>query len=111
MSTTSRSVKSRTSKCWSGHGVRRIVISCPHCFNTFANEYPDLGGQFEVIHDTEATRVATACPFCLTMFDEGLAARQAEQRVAVDDVAVYVARSMRRPEGGGAAAPSPGPAG
>jgi Fe-S oxidoreductase len=33
--------------------VRKIVASCPHCFNTMANEYPDLGGDFEVIHHTE----------------------------------------------------------
>jgi Fe-S oxidoreductase len=30
----------------------RIVASCPHCFNTLANEYPALGGRFEVIHHT-----------------------------------------------------------
>ena len=36
----------------SGHGVRRIVTSCPHCFNTLANEYPDLGGHYQVIHHT-----------------------------------------------------------
>jgi hypothetical protein len=34
------------------------------------------------------------------MFDEGIAARQAQDRVAVDDIAVYVARSMRRAGGG-----------
>jgi Fe-S oxidoreductase/nitrate reductase gamma subunit len=182
-----------------GHRVRRIVTSCPHCFNTLANEYPDLGGHYQVVHhtvlidqliregrivldqpleetvtyhdscylgrwngvftpprdileripglrlvemgrsrregmccgaggarmwmeedqprvnhrrveqamETEATRVATACPFCLTMFEEGIAARQAEQRVAVDDVAVYVARSMRLP-GPGLSEVSPG---
>jgi Fe-S oxidoreductase len=170
-----------------GHRVRRIITSCPHCFNTFANEYPDFGGHYEVIHhtelidrlitsgrivlerpieetvtyhdscylgrwndifapprdileripgmrvvemkrsrregmccgagggrmwmeegqprvnhrrvdqaiETEATRVATACPFCLTMFDEGIASRGAQDQVAVDDIAVYVARSMR----------------
>jgi Fe-S oxidoreductase len=33
-------------------GVRRIVASCPHCFNTLANEYPDFGGRYEVIHHT-----------------------------------------------------------
>ncbi len=174
-----------------GHRVRRIITSCPHCFNTIANEYPDLGGRYEVIHhtelidrlitsgrivlerpieetvtyhdscflgrwngifapprdileripgmrvvemkrsrregmccgagggrmwmeegqprvnhrrvdqaiETEATRVATACPFCLTMFDEGIASRGAQDRVAVDDIAVYVARSMRRAAG------------
>ncbi|HSJ46483.1 MAG TPA: (Fe-S)-binding protein [Euzebyales bacterium] len=31
----------------------RIVASCPHCFNTLANEYPDLDGHFEVIHHTQ----------------------------------------------------------
>jgi Fe-S oxidoreductase len=60
--------------------------------------------------ETEATRVATACPFCLTMFDEGIACRGAQDRVAVDDIAVYVARSMRRPGGGDpSAAPTPAP--
>jgi Fe-S oxidoreductase len=182
-----------------GHGVRRIITSCPHCFNTFANEYPDLGGHYEVIHhtelidrlitsgrivlerpieetvtyhdscylgrwndifapprdileripgmrvvemkrsrregmccgagggrmwmeepqprvnhrrvdqaiETEATRVVTACPFCRTMFDEGIAARGAQERVAVDDIAVYVARSMRPAGAGDPSAASP----
>lgn len=177
--------------------MRRIVTSCPHCFNNFANEYPDLGGHFEVIHhtelidrlissgrivlerpieetvthhdscyrgrwndifapprdilqripgmrvvemkrsrregmccgagggrmwmeegqprvnhrrvdqaiETEATRVAPACPICLTMFDEGIASRGTQDQVAVDDIAVYVARSMRRSASGHASAP------
>ena len=34
-------------------GVRKIVASCPHCFNTIANEYPDFGGRYEVVHHTE----------------------------------------------------------
>jgi Fe-S oxidoreductase len=34
-------------------GVTRIVTSCPHCFNTIAREYPQLGGQYEVIHHTQ----------------------------------------------------------
>jgi Fe-S oxidoreductase len=33
--------------------VRKVVASCPHCFNTIANEYPDLGGSYEVLHHTE----------------------------------------------------------
>jgi Fe-S oxidoreductase len=33
--------------------VTKIVASCPHCFNTMSREYPDLGGDFEVIHHTE----------------------------------------------------------
>ena len=33
--------------------VKRIVTTCPHCFNTIKNEYPELGGRFEVIHHTQ----------------------------------------------------------
>src|SRR2546425_8329750 len=32
------------------HGVRKVIASCPHCFNTIAHEYPQLGGDYEVIH-------------------------------------------------------------
>lgn len=32
------------------YGVKRIVTACPHCFNTLRNEYPELGGNYEVIH-------------------------------------------------------------
>lgn len=34
-------------------GVRTIVTACPHCFNTLANEYPDFGAKFEVVHHTD----------------------------------------------------------
>ena len=34
-------------------GVTKIVASCPHCFNTLANEYGDFGGSYEVVHHTE----------------------------------------------------------
>lgn len=177
------------------YSVRKIIASCPHCFNTFANEYKDFGGDYEVIHhtqlidrlvkegrielenpieetityhdscylgrwndifapprdileripglkvvemarsksegmccgagggrmwmeedqprvnhrrvdqavETSASKVATACPFCLAMFDEGIASRQLQDKLAVDDVAVWVARSMK---GGGAVPPS-----
>lgn len=33
--------------------VKKIVTACPHCFNTLKNEYPDLGGHYEVIHHTQ----------------------------------------------------------
>ncbi len=33
-----------------GYGIKKIVTACPHCFNTLKNEYPELGGQFEVMH-------------------------------------------------------------
>ena len=32
------------------YGVSKIITICPHCFNIFRNEYPDLGGNFEVIN-------------------------------------------------------------
>jgi len=35
------------------YNVKKIVTICPHCFNTFKNEYPDFGANFEVIHHTE----------------------------------------------------------
>ncbi len=35
-----------------GYGVKKIVTACPHCFNTLKNEYPELGGHYEVIHHT-----------------------------------------------------------
>jgi Fe-S oxidoreductase/nitrate reductase gamma subunit len=170
------------------HGVRKLVTACPHCFNTLSNEYPDFGGQYEVMHHTQlidellksgritidqakvqdetityhdscylgrwndifapprdileqipglkvvemarsksegmccgagggrmwmeeekprvnhkrvdqavetgAAKVATACPFCLSMFDEGIGSKQIGEQLAVDDVAVYVAKSL-----------------
>lgn len=33
-----------------GYSVKKIVTACPHCFNTLKNEYPELGGNYEVIH-------------------------------------------------------------
>ena len=33
--------------------VKKIVTACPHCFNTIKNEYPELGGKYEVVHHTE----------------------------------------------------------
>lgn len=36
-----------------GYGVKRIVTACPHCFNTLKNEYPALGGTYEVMHHTQ----------------------------------------------------------
>ena len=32
--------------------IKKIVTACPHCFNILKNEYPDLGGQYEVVHHT-----------------------------------------------------------
>jgi len=168
-------------------GVRKVIATCPHCFNTLKNEYPQFGGRYEVIHHTQllaqllaegrlrparpldgkltfhdpcylgrwndiydpprtvveaipgvdlveierhhkrsfccgagggrmwmeetigrrinqervdqtlrtgAPRVATACPFCLTMFRDGIAARNAQDRLEVADLAQYLAASL-----------------
>jgi Fe-S oxidoreductase/nitrate reductase gamma subunit len=36
-----------------GMGVKKIITQCPHCFNTLRNEYPQLGGDYEVVHHTQ----------------------------------------------------------
>jgi len=36
-----------------GYGVKKIVTNCPHCFNCIKNEYPAMGGTYEVVHATE----------------------------------------------------------
>ena len=45
-----------------GYEVTRIVATCPHCFNVLKNEYPELGGHYEVIHHTQ---------FLKTLMEEG----------------------------------------
>ncbi len=35
------------------YGVKKVLTACPHCFNTLRNEYPQLGGKYEVVHHTE----------------------------------------------------------
>jgi Fe-S oxidoreductase len=167
--------------------VRKVIATCPHCFNTIKNEYPQFGGHYQVIHHTEllaqlvsngrltpsqplnskityhdscflgrwngiydpprkvvesipgaelveierhrkrgfccgagggrmwmeekigkrinhervdqtlrteAPRVATACPFCLTMFRDGITAKQATDKLQVQDLAQYLAASV-----------------
>jgi len=36
-----------------GYEIKKIVTGCPHCFNTLKNEYPELGGNYEVLHHTQ----------------------------------------------------------
>jgi Fe-S oxidoreductase len=45
-----------------GYNVKKIVTTCPHCFNTLKNEYPQFGGNYEVVHHTD---------FLLNLIDEG----------------------------------------
>ncbi len=45
-----------------GYNVKRIVTTCPHCFNTLKNEYPQFGGNYEVVHHTD---------FLMNLINEG----------------------------------------
>jgi Fe-S oxidoreductase len=45
-----------------GYEIKKIVTTCPHCFNTIKNEYPELGGNYKVMHHTE---------FLLSLINEG----------------------------------------
>jgi Fe-S oxidoreductase/nitrate reductase gamma subunit len=38
---------------FSSHSVKKIITQCPHCFNTLANEYPQMGGDYEVVHHSQ----------------------------------------------------------
>jgi len=40
-------------KTLDNYGVTKIVTTCPHCFNTLKNEYPELGGNYKVMHHTQ----------------------------------------------------------
>ena len=39
-----------------GYEIKRIITCCPHCFNVLKNEYPELGGNYEVLHHTQFIR-------------------------------------------------------
>ena len=36
-----------------GYGIKRLVTACPHCYNTLKNEYPSLGGNYDIVHHTQ----------------------------------------------------------
>ena len=60
-------------------GVKKIVTQCPHCFNTLANEYPQLGGHYEVVHHTQ---------FLEALIDDGrldMTGARLEERVVYHD--------------------------
>ena len=177
-------------------GVKKIVTQCPHCFNTLANEYPQLGGHYEVVHHTQfletlisqgrldmtgarleervvyhdscylgrhndvymaprrvvgslggveiveaprngtrgmccgaggarmwmeetvgkqvniersqeliatgADRIATACPFCYIMLDDGVKAEGADETVVVGDISMHLLEALENRDGGSA---------
>jgi len=62
-----------------GMGVKKIVTQCPHCFNTLMNEYPQLGGFYEVVHHSQ---------FLEWLIDQGkldLSEARLEERVVYHD--------------------------
>ena len=62
-----------------GMGVKKIITQCPHCFNTLANEYPQLGGNYEVVHHSQ---------FLEWLIDQGkldLSNARLEERVVYHD--------------------------
>ena len=62
-----------------GMGVKKIITQCPHCFNTLQNEYPQLGGRYEVIHHSQLLEI---------LVDEGkldLSEARLEERVVYHD--------------------------
>ena len=169
-----------------GHNIKKILTSCPHCFNSLKHAYPQFGGNYEVIHHSQfidtlmkegrlnidkkvlqkaayhdscylgryndiyqepraivkalsekqvefprygtnsfccggggghmwmeedpekrvnnrrvdeliscgADCVATACPYCLTMFEDGLKAKQAEEKIKAKDISEIVAEAL-----------------
>ena len=62
-----------------GMGVKKIITQCPHCFNTLANEYPQMGGTYEVVHHSQ---------FLEWLIDQGkldLSRAKLEERVVYHD--------------------------
>ena len=45
-------------------GVKKIITQCPHCFNTLANEYPQFGGEYEVVHHAASGRAPAGTSRC-----------------------------------------------
>ena len=60
------------------YGVKKVITACPHCFNTFKNEYPQYGGKFEVYHHSE---------YLATLVDEGKIkpSAQAKEKITFHD--------------------------
>ena len=77
-----------------GMGVKKIITQCPHCFNTLKNEYPQLGGNYEVVHHSQ---------FLEWLIDDGQArpdrapARGAGRRTTTPATSAATTTSTSRP--------------
>jgi Fe-S oxidoreductase len=91
-----------------GSKVTRIVTTCPHCFNTIANEYADFGGRFEVVHHTELlaelVRDGKLDPATgdrtITYHDSCYLARHNDVREAPRELAAAAGRAVEMPRHG-----------
>jgi Fe-S oxidoreductase/nitrate reductase gamma subunit len=69
---------------WNKLGIKKIITTCPHCFNTLKNEYPQYGGRFEVIHHAD---------FLASLLQEGkLLANKSFAKVVVFHDPCYLGR-------------------
>jgi Fe-S oxidoreductase len=62
-----------------GMGVKKIITQCPHCFNTLRNEYPQMGGDYEVVHHSQ---------FLESLIDDGrldLSDAELDERIVYHD--------------------------
>ncbi|HEY1420877.1 MAG TPA: (Fe-S)-binding protein [Candidatus Dormibacteraeota bacterium] len=66
-----------------GASVKKIITTCPHCFNTIGNEYPDFGGRYEVVHHTD---------FLAGLVREGRLSPAADGRTITYHDSCYLAR-------------------
>ncbi len=66
------------------YGVKKIVTACPHCFNTLKNEYPSLGGTYEVVHHSE---------FLSSLLEEGRIQIKVESEEIAYHDSCYLGRS------------------
>src|SRR5438309_7897586 len=88
--------------------VTRIVTTCPHCFNTLANEYPDFGGRYQVVHHTELlaelVREGKLSPLAgerrVTYHDSCYLARHNDVREAPRQLLQVVGRPVEMPRHG-----------
>jgi Fe-S oxidoreductase len=89
-------------------GVKKIVTTCPHCFNTLGNEYPDFGGHYEVVHHTtflaELVRDGKLSPAAsdrtITYHDSCYLARHNDVRTEPRELVSAVGKPLEMPRNG-----------
>ena len=89
-------------------GVKKIITTCPHCFNTIGNEYPDFGGRYEVVHHTEflaeLVREGKLAPLpserTITYHDSCYLARHNDVRLQPRELVAAVGKAVEMPRHG-----------